>query len=125
MTLEGKNQKPDKSKLPLPEFEQLAEVNSHGVAFQQQYGVQIQLNNPGQSLERWPSAQTRLPLVRELNDPIRLGVHPAVNQDGDRTPGYVARDVDGPVEQSLREGSFVLIVGDSTSGKSRTAYEVM
>lgn len=108
-----------------PTVEQLAEIDSHGVAFQQQYGVQIQVNPPGQPLERQPPPKTPLPRVRDLNDPIRLGVHPAVDLNGNRIPEYIARDADRAIDQFLNEGSFLLIVGDSTSGKSRTAYEIM
>jgi eukaryotic-like serine/threonine-protein kinase len=80
----------------------------------------------------------RLPLVRELNDPIALGVHPVaaagtVGQTGGQTgggslaqvPPFVARDVMEPLDAALRGGGFVLLVGESVSGKSRAAYEAM
>lgn len=72
----------------------------------------------------------RLPFVRELNDPIALGVHPAAGTGAEggnlpRVPPFVARDVLEQLDAALRGGRFVLLVGDSLSGKSRLAYEAM
>jgi hypothetical protein len=68
--------------------------------------------------------------VRDLADPIGLGVHPAALRrgpglPGDRTPAFVQRDQFGEVVRRILQGGFVLIVGDSTAGKSRLAYEAM
>ncbi|MEU8038933.1 tetratricopeptide repeat protein, partial [Streptosporangium sp. NPDC049078] len=70
----------------------------------------------------------RLPKVAQLNDPIHLGVHPAIvlsSAPKAEPPTYVPRDVDRQVRERLIAGGFVLLVGDSTAGKSRTAYEAM
>jgi uncharacterized protein len=117
--------RPSAVKRRSPGIGQFAETHSHGAAFQQQYGVQIQVNTPSQPENQAKPTVPELPLVSDLNDPIRLGVHPAVSEDGNRVPRYVERDTDENIEQSLEDGSFVLIVGDSTSGKSRSAYEVI
>lgn len=68
--------------------------------------------------------------VDRIDDPIRLGVHPAAwlkHADGhaDQVPPFVARDRVPDVEEALRLGGFVLVVGDSTAGKSRLAYEAI
>ncbi|MEU5867255.1 tetratricopeptide repeat protein [Nonomuraea sp. NPDC047529] len=72
----------------------------------------------------------RLPRVSQIDEPIKLGVHPAIvlgdsaAQNG-RAPAYVPRDVDVELCQRLASGGFVLLVGDSAAGKSRTAFEAM
>lgn len=78
----------------------------------------------------------RVPRVREITDPIGLGVHPSAPAEpagragggvvaGSRVPPYVPRDVDERLRESLARGGFVMLVGHSTAGKSRTAYEAM
>ncbi|TMR07015.1 tetratricopeptide repeat protein [Actinomadura soli] len=76
----------------------------------------------------------RLPRVREITDPIAVGVHPAPlrdpTEDGDplsrdRVPVYVPRDIDLRLRDVLNHSGFLLLVGDSTAGKTRTAYEAM
>ncbi|MFF4991165.1 tetratricopeptide repeat protein [Streptosporangium saharense] len=70
----------------------------------------------------------RLPTVAQLDDPVRLGVHPAIVLPGaieTKPPAYVPRDIDDQVRERLAAGGFVLLVGDSTAGKSRTAYEAV
>lgn len=68
--------------------------------------------------------------VRDAVDPISLGVHPAAlrrsaRQGATRVPVFVKRDRFDDVVRRIRQGGFVLIVGDSTAGKSRLAYEAM
>ncbi|MFE6870391.1 tetratricopeptide repeat protein [Kitasatospora sp. NPDC057692] len=68
--------------------------------------------------------------VRDAADPVLLGVHPALAlqpEEGaiDRVPAYVPRDADAELRESLARGGFVLLVGDSTAGKSRSAWEAM
>lgn len=76
--------------------------------------------------------------VRDLADPLRLGVHRAADlADADattrlhllglpeRVPLYVPRDCDATVDRALAAGGLVLLEGPSASGKSRTAYEAM
>ncbi|WP_329139090.1 tetratricopeptide repeat protein [Streptomyces sp. NBC_01476] len=77
------------------------------------------------------SRRGRVPTVADADDPIWLGVHPAApNGHGGtgfgRVPAFIDRDVMPQVEAALSAGEgFVLLVGESTAGKSRLAYEVM
>ncbi|MER5451200.1 tetratricopeptide repeat protein [Streptomyces sp. NPDC002764] len=78
----------------------------------------------------------RPPTVSQAADPLQLGVHPApispvdptqqaASAAAERVPVYVPRDVDADLREWLARGGFVLLVGDSTAGKSRAAYEAM
>lgn len=78
----------------------------------------------------------KLPQVRQVRDPIAIGVHPsppaAFNSRApkaeimaERVPAYVPRDIDDELRLRLTVNSFILLVGDSSAGKSRTAYEVV
>ena len=63
-------------------------------------------------------------------DPIRLGVHPAAAVgagDGsqNRTPPFVEREVLDDLCAAMTGERFVLVVGDSTAGKTRLAFEAM
>jgi hypothetical protein len=68
-----------------------------------------------------------LPSVSQVTDPIQLGVHRgrALGERESRVPAYVPRDIDEELRQRLGRPGFVLLVGDSTAGKSRAAYEAM
>jgi hypothetical protein len=65
-----------------------------------------------------------LPRLSTLNL-YRLGISPSrygsEDQRGDDP--YVARVIDEKLDQALASKRFVLVVGDSKAGKSRTAYE--
>src|SRR3984957_16390183 len=79
----------------------------------------------------------QMPEVRDITDPVRLGVHmaaPATVPTGssgggdeavEHVPAYVPRDVDARLRERLAAGGFVLVVGDSTAGKTRAAFEAM
>ncbi|MEV8514235.1 tetratricopeptide repeat protein [Dactylosporangium sp. NPDC051484] len=75
----------------------------------------------------------RPPRVRDLDDPLALRVHPAEMYSHDvagrtvrsRVPPYVPRDADQHLLDAVRQGGLVLIVGDSTAGKTRAAYEAI
>lgn len=70
----------------------------------------------------------RLPRVRDIDDPIRVGVHPAMPTPSgmDRSPPYIPREVDLKLDYALRAcHGFILLVGDSTAGKTRAAFEAM
>jgi hypothetical protein len=80
-------------------------------------------------------ARKTLLSVRE-SDPQRLGVHPAIQtsdqdsiSDKSALPTYVGRDIDADLRSSLRtaskHGGFVIILGSSCAGKTRTAYEAI
>lgn len=69
-------------------------------------------------------ADGQLPRLSALS-PYRLGVSPSrygreEQRDDDL---YVSRVIDNTLDQALRSKNFVLVVGDSKAGKSRTAYE--
>lgn len=75
-------------------------------------------------------------LVRRLADPVLLGVHPSVPSSdalttsglfatNPRVPSYIARDVDATIRQLLGRNVLVVLLGDSATGKSRTAFEAM
>ena len=69
-----------------------------------------------------------LPRVREVSDALLMGVHPSAPARGDpsdRVPAYVARDADEGLRAAVRDGGFVLLVGDSAAGKTRSAYEAI
>jgi hypothetical protein len=75
-----------------------------------------------------------LPRVRDVTDPVMLGVHPCMTlgehggkESGPqgKVPVYVPRDIDAVLDEKLAPGTFVLLVGDSTAGKSRTAFEAL
>ena len=75
----------------------------------------------------------RLPAVRDIRDPVTLGVHRAAAPvatapDGPAmtdAPAYIPRDIDGELRERLVAGGFVLLAGDSTAGKSRAAFEAV
>jgi membrane protein YdbS with pleckstrin-like domain len=82
-------------------------------------------------------ARGRLPRVRDITDPVLLGVHKAApltsvadtsgggRAAGEHVPAYVPRDVDDGLREQLAAGGFVLLVGDSTAGKTRAAFEAI
>lgn len=62
------------------------------------------------------------------SDPLELGVHRTSRLEGaSPLPAYVPRDADSTVSAQLVEareaGGLVLLVGESTAGKSRCAFE--
>jgi eukaryotic-like serine/threonine-protein kinase len=88
---------------------------------------------PPQSQHRDQGERTAvrmLPLVSEVDDAVQLGVHPAVVIEQDsglqRVPPFVLRDKMPFLQERLHVGErFILLVGTSTAGKSRLAYELM
>jgi tetratricopeptide (TPR) repeat protein len=72
----------------------------------------------------------KLPKVRDLPDPMVFGTHASRAADGSQDPAakvsaYVARDSDAELREQLTRSGFVLLVGDSTAGKTRAAFEAM
>lgn len=73
----------------------------------------------------------RLPRVREITDPVSVGVHrtAAVSAEpGEATlavPPFIRRDKMGDLEAALRGHPFVVVVGESTAGKSRLALHAV
>jgi uncharacterized protein len=64
-------------------------------------------------------------------DPLVFGVHRArfLLHSGKSLPPYVRRDIDGDLHERLstaaERGGLILLIGDSTAGKTRTAFEAM
>ena len=78
----------------------------------------------------------QLPKVSQVTDPIMMGVHPSSPiRDSihgpagesllERVPAYVTRDVDDELRNRVSVSGFVIVVGDSSAGKSRGAYEAI
>ncbi|MCX4626600.1 hypothetical protein [Streptomyces sp. NBC_01443] len=98
-------------------------------------GAQSEWQRQAEAARRRPEALQiaslggRFPLVRDLRDPIAVGVHPAetTEREGrlDRVPAYVTRDIEPHLHAALRRGGFVLLVGESTAGKTRAAFEAI
>lgn len=66
-----------------------------------------------------------IPRVRDVI-PYDVGVSPSrYVGDSGRPPPYVRRDVDTELRDALREHPFVVLVGPSKAGKSRTAFEAI
>jgi tetratricopeptide (TPR) repeat protein len=75
-------------------------------------------------LKQPPGTDGQLPRLSALS-PYRLGVSPS-RYGGEEQLGddpYVSRVKDDELDQVLCRKRFVLVVGDSKAGKSRTAYE--
>ncbi|GAB2628301.1 hypothetical protein GCM10027168_70060 [Streptomyces capparidis] len=71
---------------------------------------------------RWPVAASW--------DALAAGAHRArPGDDGDAVPPYIPRDIDTVLRERLaaagRDGGMVLVVGDSTAGKTRAAHEAL
>jgi hypothetical protein len=74
----------------------------------------------GADLALPPLKSGRLRTVSEVS-PYDIGVSPSKYMaDADRPP-YVRRDLDLALDNALAAKPFVVIVGDSKAGKSRTA----
>ena len=79
-------------------------------------------------------ADGRLPLVQDITDPVLAGVHraqapaavpPAGGEREAGAPAYIPRDADTELRERLAAGGFVLLIGDSTAGKTRAAFEAI
>jgi hypothetical protein len=98
-------------------------------------GVQAQWRQRSDVIRQLPAAleissvKGQMPLVSELSDPIAVGVHPAeaieVNRAINRVPAYITRDIEPDLHAALRRSDFVLVVGESTAGKTRVAFEAI
>lgn len=65
----------------------------------------------------------RIPLLRHLDRPELAGAHPA--EAPATPPAYIERDAEPELRAALERARFVLVVGESTAGKTRLAYEVV
>ncbi|MBT2468275.1 tetratricopeptide repeat protein [Streptomyces sp. ISL-66] len=68
------------------------------------------------------TARGRIPLLRHVDRPELAGAHPA--EAPATPPAYIERDAEPRLHAALEEARFVLVVGESTAGKTRLAYEV-
>jgi eukaryotic-like serine/threonine-protein kinase len=86
----------------------------------------VQYNYFGGSRAQVP-LERRLTRVRDLDSPIDVGVHPALAaSEGDPVfPEYVQRDLAPVLGDLVGVSRFVVVIGESTAGKTRLAYEVM
>ncbi|MFD9356628.1 hypothetical protein [Streptomyces sp. NPDC060031] len=75
---------------------------------------------PGEVL-RTPAG--RIPRLRSVDRPELAGAHPAEGP-GHPPPAYIERDAEPRLREALDRAPFVLVVGESTAGKTRLAYEV-
>lgn len=64
----------------------------------------------------------RIPRLRQVDRPELAGAHPAETPGA--APAYIERDAAPRLRAALAGGGFVLVVGESTAGKTRLAYEV-
>ncbi|MFE2306262.1 tetratricopeptide repeat protein, partial [Streptomyces sp. NPDC059411] len=64
----------------------------------------------------------RIPLLRQVDRPELAGAHPA--EAPGAAPAYIERDAEPGLRAALERARFVLVVGESTAGKTRLAYEV-
>jgi TPR repeat protein len=94
-------------------------------------GVSVPLGNAFGS-RRFLDQETSLRCSSgDATDPLRLGVHPAVESPGSgdgergRPPRYVPRDIDDDLDKALGDERLVLLLGDAVAGKSRAAYEAL
>lgn len=83
-----------------------------------------------QSAASGPDGQPKAVRVRDAR-PRDLGVHAAIKVSGTATdmPVYVPRDIDPALRAGLElrgdHGCFILLVGGSSAGKTRTMYEAL
>lgn len=73
-----------------------------------------------------------LPQVIDFDDAVRLGAHPVRSVSGTgllrssgALPAYIPRSVDDEVRIAMRTEKFLVVVGESTAGKTRTTFEGM
>ena len=122
--------------LVLPPSQESTVAVAAGLVFRHPDGeVPVVRGNP--RIERirdlWAAASVRRPPIGALPveqwDPLSLGVHRPIDVPGavGRMPAYVPRTVDIELDRLLEgtaaSGAFVLLVGSSSTGKSRSAWE--
>lgn len=78
------------------------------------------------------SRSGRYPRVRDVADPVLIGVHraearsdEAVHTSTAGLPAYIPRHIDPELRAALFQAGMTVVVGESTAGKSRAAFEAM
>ncbi len=71
------------------------------------------------------SRSGRLPTVGEVPPYGIVGVSPSKYLERDPDPPYVRRDIDERLDDALVQQRFLLLVGHSKAGKSRSAFEAV
>ena len=71
------------------------------------------------------SRSGRLPTVAEMPIYDLVGVSRSVYLQRDPDPPYARREADEPLDHALEQRRFVLVVGSSKAGKSRSAIEAV
>ncbi|MFE1824197.1 tetratricopeptide repeat protein, partial [Streptomyces anulatus] len=89
----------------------------------------ITFTTAGQRVPAYLQDPLRWPLASSW-DALAAGTHRSRPDDsGDAVPPYVPRDQDLPIRTRLtraaNEGGLVLVVGDSTAGKTRACFEAL
>ncbi|WP_328839885.1 tetratricopeptide repeat protein [Streptomyces europaeiscabiei] len=109
-------------------------AENQGRVFQQQSGVQINADSfiLANLAEAASSSPMALPFTAVRVDEVtatELGVHHAAADAAGDLPPYVERQIDKELRTRIsripRTGEPILIVGDSTAGKTRAAFEAL
>jgi hypothetical protein len=78
-----------------------------------------------EKLPRYLQDPARWPLVSGW-EALKAGAHKArPGEGGGKVPPYVTRDVDEALRERVADGGLILVVGDSTAGKTRAAFEAV
>ncbi|MEV8020887.1 tetratricopeptide repeat protein [Streptomyces sp. NPDC086554] len=78
-----------------------------------------------ETLPRYLRDPDRWPLTDEW-EALAAGAHRArPGDDGSKLPPYVERDVDAGLREAVARGGLIVVVGDSTAGKTRASYEAV
>src|SRR5688572_23278472 len=75
-------------------------------------------------LKRFVASRSgRLPTVGEVPPYGIIGVSPSKYLERDPDPPYIRRDIDERLDDAIVKQRFLLLVGHSKAGKSRSAFE--
>lgn len=108
-------------------------AEQEGRVFQMGTGVQINAENLNVTdfLDRvtLQGITSYAPTPISSVDPLTLGIHRSEANQSGNLPEYVTRSIDTELRERISHvhthGGFVLLIGDSTAGKSRSAFEAL
>ncbi|MGV9604063.1 tetratricopeptide repeat protein [Streptomyces sp. NPDC003631] len=108
-------------------------AEQEGRVFQMGSGVQINAEhlNVKDFLDKasYLGLSSYSPVSISSIDPLTLGIHRSEATQAGALPEYVARNIDTKLRERITDirthGGAVLLVGDSTAGKSRSAFEAL